>query len=67
MLSVVDNAIEIDFGTGGIEGDAGTDGADGYYALSFTPPASQGIGVDARLLPAAGRRERRRRRSMRTT
>ena len=44
MLHLVDNAIEIDFGTGGIEGDAGTNGADGYYALSFTPPANQGIG-----------------------
>jgi hypothetical protein len=44
MLSVVDNAIEIDFGTGGIEGDAGTNGADGYYALSFTPPTGRGIG-----------------------
>ena len=42
LLSVIDNAIEIDFGTGGIGGNAGTTAADGYYALSFTPPNRPG-------------------------
>ena len=44
LLEVIDNAIEIDFGTGGIGGNAGTTTADGYYALSFTPPSGQGHG-----------------------
>ena len=41
LLSIIDNAIEIDFGTGGIGGAAGTTAADGYYTLSFTPTGSQ--------------------------
>ena len=38
---MIDNAIEIDFGAGGIGGNAGTTAADGYYALSFTPTGGQ--------------------------
>ena len=41
LLSVIDNAIEIDFGAAGIGGNAGTTAGDGYYALSFTPTGSQ--------------------------
>ena len=45
LLTVIDNAIEIDFGTGGIGGNPATTAADGYYALSFTPTGSQpGVG-----------------------
>ena len=40
---MIDNAIEIDFGAGGIGGNPGTTTADGYYALSFTPPSGQGV------------------------
>ena len=45
LLSVVDNAIEIDFGPGGLGGSPNTSTADGYYALSFAPvrqPGSRG-------------------------
>jgi uncharacterized repeat protein (TIGR03803 family) len=41
LVSVVDNAIEIDFGVGGIEGKSGSIAPDGYYALSFKPTGSQ--------------------------
>ena len=45
LLEVIDNAIEIDFGAGGIGGNPGTTAADGYYALTFTPPGGQpGVG-----------------------
>ncbi len=40
--NVIDNAIEIDFGAGGIGGNPGTTAADGYYTLSFTPQSGQG-------------------------
>ncbi len=43
LLNVIDNAIEIDFGVGGIGGNSGTTDADGYYVLSFTPPSGQGF------------------------
>ena len=42
LLNVIDNAIEIDFGAGGIGGNSGTTAADGYYTLTFAPPAGQG-------------------------
>ena len=42
LLDVIDSAIEIDFGAGGIGGNPGTTTADGYYALSFTPQSGQG-------------------------
>jgi hypothetical protein len=42
LLTVIDNAIEIDFGAGGIGGNAGTTTSDGYYSLSFAPQAGQG-------------------------
>ncbi len=41
LLSVIDNAIEIDFGTGGIGGNPNATAADGYYTLSFSPTGSQ--------------------------
>ncbi len=45
LLTVIDNAIEIDFGIRGIGGNPATTTADGYYALSFTPTGSQpGVG-----------------------
>jgi RHS repeat-associated protein len=50
LLEVIDNAIEIDFGTGGIDPTGvsnanNTTTPDGYYALSFTPSGSQsGVG-----------------------
>ncbi len=44
MLHVIDDAIEIDFGTGGIGGAAGSATADGYYALTFAPTTGQGNG-----------------------
>ncbi len=43
LLAVIDNAIEIDFGTGGIGGNPSTTTADGYYTLTFTPPTGQGL------------------------
>ncbi len=43
LLDVIDNAIEIDFGPGGIGGNPSTTTADGYYTLSFTPPSGQGL------------------------
>jgi hypothetical protein len=42
LLSLVDDAIEIDFGAGGVGGAASTTAADGYYALTFTSPAGGG-------------------------
>jgi RHS repeat-associated protein len=42
LLDVIDNAIEVDFGAGGIGGNPGSTAADGYYALSFTPQSGQG-------------------------
>ncbi len=50
LLSVIDNAIEIDFGTGGVDPTGinnanNSTAADGYYALSFAPSGSQsGVG-----------------------
>jgi hypothetical protein len=44
LLEVIDDAIEIDFGANGIGGNSGTTAADGYYALSFTPPVGHGQG-----------------------
>ena len=41
LLAVIDDAIEIDFGAGGIGGNPSTTAADGYYALAFTPTGSQ--------------------------
>ncbi len=43
LLNVIDNAIEIDFGAGGLGDSPGTTSADGYYTLSFTPPSGQGL------------------------
>ncbi len=42
LLAVIDNAIEIDFGTGGIGGNSSTTTADGYYTLTFSPLSGQG-------------------------
>ncbi len=36
LLAVIDNAIEIDFGTGGIGGSPNSTTADGYYTLTFS-------------------------------
>ena len=45
LLDVIDNAIEIDFGTGGIGGNPSTTSANGYYTLTFSPTGSQpGVG-----------------------
>ncbi|QEH37254.1 Legume lectin domain protein [Aquisphaera giovannonii] len=44
LLSVVDDAIEIEFGAGGLGGSPTTTAADGYYALAFKPPSGQGVG-----------------------
>ncbi len=45
LVEVIDNAIEIDFGAGGVGGNAGTTAANGYYALTFTPTGGQpGVG-----------------------
>ncbi len=46
LLTVIDNAIEIDFGTGGIDPTGvananATTTADGYYTLTFTPTGNQ--------------------------
>ena len=41
-ISVVDHAIEIDFGRGGLGDSPNTSAADGYYALSFAPGAAAG-------------------------
>ncbi|MFI5455749.1 MAG: dockerin type I repeat-containing protein [Isosphaerales bacterium] len=38
MLDVIDHAIEIDFGSAGIGGNANTTAADGYYELDIMPP-----------------------------
>ena len=41
LAEVIDNAVEIDFGTNGLGGSPDTTTADGYYALSFSPTGSQ--------------------------
>ena len=56
--TVIDHAIELDFGTAGLGGNANTTAGDGYYELDVTVG---GTTVQALLLPAAGRRDRRRR------
>jgi hypothetical protein len=43
-VSVIDDAIEIDFNVFGVGNDASTADADGYYTLTFTPPAGGGQG-----------------------
>ncbi len=40
-LSVIDHAIEIDFGAGGIGGNPKTTAADGYYEVDIDPPGGQ--------------------------
>jgi hypothetical protein len=41
ILDVIDHAIEIDFGSGGIGGNPGTTAADGYYEVDIKLPGSQ--------------------------
>ena len=56
---MIDHAIEIDFGSGGIGGNPNTTAADGYYEVDIKLPG-QRPDRGAPLLPAAGRRQRRR-------
>ena len=41
MLDVIDHAIEIDFGSGGIGGNPNTTAADGYYEVDIKLPNGQ--------------------------
>jgi len=41
VLSVIDHAIEIDFGSGGIGGNPNTTAADGYYEVDIKLPSGQ--------------------------
>ncbi len=41
ILAVIDHAIEIDFGTGGLGGSPATTGADGYYEVDIHLPGGQ--------------------------
>ena len=41
ILHVIDHAIEIDFGSGGIGGSPGTTAADGYYEVDIKLPNGQ--------------------------
>jgi hypothetical protein len=43
MLNVIDHAIEIDFGAGGIGGVPGSTAADGYYELDLVLPNGQTV------------------------
>ena len=38
---MIDHAIEIDFGSGGIGGSPNTTAADGYYEVDIKPPGGQ--------------------------
>ena len=52
IFDVIDHAIEIDFGAGGIGGSPTTTAADGYYEVDIKLPNGHDRG--APFLPAAG-------------